>query len=194
MRSLNKFPYHIFIILQKCRPCITTSNVLTSNHYLIKVDVRYASLIATILKNELTTARTFLVEHSCIDSNGFFDESLMSRKNPNKKSKEGSKIYFNMFYTYDSGDRLTVYSSLNKNQKLKSVTTNYENAGWMERESSEMFQVPFVTKKDVRNLLLDYPKIDFPMLKSFPTEGDKEIYFDIFEDQVQYIKSETIEI
>jgi NADH:ubiquinone oxidoreductase subunit C len=57
-----------------------------------------------------------------------------------------------------------------------------------------MLELFFKKKPDIRNLMLDYPKIEFPMLKEFPVEGHQDIYYNVFEDQVQYIRNEYVEI
>lgn len=57
-----------------------------------------------------------------------------------------------------------------------------------------MFGVMFYKKKDIRNLLLEYSKTEYPMLKEFPTEGYYDLYYNIFDDQLHYIESEFIEL
>ena len=57
-----------------------------------------------------------------------------------------------------------------------------------------MFGISFINKKDNRSLLLDYSRNEFPMLKDFPTEGYYEIFYDFFENRIDYFKNEFIEL
>lgn len=82
-------------------------------------------------------------------------------------------MLFNNYYNYTNKLRLTlIYSySITKNNELMSIDKLYENSQWLERETSEMFNVNYFFKKDTRSLLLDYPRKNFPLLKDFPTES-----------------------
>jgi NADH:ubiquinone oxidoreductase subunit C len=64
----------------------------------------------------------------------------------------------------------------------------------MEREVSEMFGVNYFFKKDLRKLLTDYSNIDNPLLKSYPTEGFNDIFYNFFEDQVIFSNNNSIEL
>lgn len=57
-----------------------------------------------------------------------------------------------------------------------------------------MFGISFTNKKDNRSLLLDYSKNEFPMLKDFPTEGYKDIFYDFFENKIDYFNNEFVEL
>jgi hypothetical protein len=43
-----------------------------------------------------------------------------------------------------------------------------------------------------RELLLDYSKVEHPMLKDFPVEGFSEVFYDFFEDQVVFSNNEVL--
>jgi NADH:ubiquinone oxidoreductase subunit C len=57
-----------------------------------------------------------------------------------------------------------------------------------------MYGIKYKNKHDNRSLLLDYSRNEYPMLKDFPTEGYQEIYFDFFENKLQYVRNEFIEL
>ena len=86
-----------------------------------------------------------------------------------------------------------LYNFYAKN-KMTSVDKFYKSANWVERELSEMFGINFCNKKDIRKLLLDYTKIENPLLKDFPTEGFSEVFYDFFEDQVVFVNNDSIEL
>jgi NADH:ubiquinone oxidoreductase subunit C len=43
-------------------------------------------------------------------------------------------------------------------------------------------------------LLLDYSKIENPLLKDFPSEGITDVFFSFFENQVVLHKNEVVEL
>ena len=57
-----------------------------------------------------------------------------------------------------------------------------------------MFGLNFYFKKDIRKLLMDYSCIENPLLKSYPTEGKIDIFYNFFEDQVVTNFNESIEL
>jgi NADH-quinone oxidoreductase subunit C len=75
-----------------------------------------------------------------------------------------------------------------------SIDTIFKNANWLERETSEMYGLLYYWKNDIRKLLLDYSKLENPMLKDFPCEGVQDVFYNFFENQVIVSRVETIEI
>jgi NADH:ubiquinone oxidoreductase subunit C len=57
-----------------------------------------------------------------------------------------------------------------------------------------MYGVEFFNKSDSRKLLLDYSKIESPMLKDFSTEGVKDVFYDILDNQVTILNGDTVEL
>lgn len=57
-----------------------------------------------------------------------------------------------------------------------------------------MYGISFAGKMDTRKLLLDYSKSEHPMLKDFPTEGVRDVFYDILDNQIEYVLHETIEL
>ena len=57
-----------------------------------------------------------------------------------------------------------------------------------------MFNVIFKKKNDQRILLLDYTKNDAPMLKEFPCESNEDIFYNFFDNQLNYFRHEFIEL
>jgi NADH:ubiquinone oxidoreductase subunit C len=70
----------------------------------------------------------------------------------------------------------------------------YKNANWIERETSEMYGVNFKHKKDVRKLLTDYTNFENPLLKSYPTEGFFDVFYNFFDDQVILTNNSVVEL
>ena len=68
------------------------------------------------------------------------------------------------------------------NAKLNSISELFANAGWLERETSELSGILFFNKKDTRNLMLPYSDNSTPFQKNYPSIGLKEIYYDLQSD------------
>ena len=79
-------------------------------------------------------------------------------------------------------------------QSLPSIDKLYKSASWLERETSEMFNIPFTLKTDTRRLLLDYSKQENPLLKDYPVEGLNDAFYNLFEDQVTYTNASVVEL
>ena len=79
-------------------------------------------------------------------------------------------------------------------RKIPSIDKIYKSAGWLERETSEMFKVSFNYKTDTRRLLLDYSRQENPLLKDYPVEGFNDAFYNFFEDQVVYNNSTVVEL
>ena len=82
----------------------------------------------------------------------------------------------------------------NSFNKLFTLENFFLNSNWVERELIEFFGTEFVFKKDTRNLLLDYTFSGNPLLKTFPTEGYEELYFNFNTYSLSYISSEFVEL
>lgn len=190
MLKKYKFPMNLFLIFEKISPTVYTSECLTANHYTIILPKEWYLLFNKVLKNEITCCASALIEQSCIDTKYFdrFDDEF------HLKFKGSRLMFFNIYYFYFTKVRLTLMLNLDLLESLPSIELFYRNANWLERETSEMFSLAFTNKKDVRNLLLEYSRNEYPMLKEFPCEGYFDVYYDVFEDQIQYFESEFVEL
>lgn len=183
-----QFPLNIFIVFEKLNPVIYTSKSLTPNHYVCYITNKWYYGINIFLKKELLINSNFLTDMSAIDTLNF-EKNIFNVEIFNNKNRF---IVYNTYYLYLCKIRLSIFQNINKN--IQSIDSIYPNASWLERETFEMYNIQFLNKKDNRSLLLDYSRNEFPMLKDFPTEGFYEIYFDFFENKVNYIKNEFIEL
>jgi NADH:ubiquinone oxidoreductase subunit C len=73
-------------------------------------------------------------------------------------------------------------SLLQHNTTLPSISELFFSANWLEREVSELHQVNFNGKKDLRNLMLQYGDSTAPFQKSFPSIGIKELFYNPVKD------------
>lgn len=185
-----KFPLNLFIILEKVNPVIYTSECLTYNHFVVFFPKEWYYTLNKILKNELFYSSCMLVDQSCVDTNffKFLEDDFFSRFNRTKL------MVFNIYYFYLLKLRLTFIMNTESYEHFASIDSVFKNSSWLERESSEMFCINFNQKGDIRNILLDYSRNEYPMLKEFPSEGFFDVYYDFFDDQLNFVESEFVEL
>ena len=191
MYKKYQFPLNIFLVFEKVNPIIYTSEVLTPNHYVCFIPVKWFYGINQFIKNELFYNFSTLMEASAIDTLKYSEilpeVDIILNKN--------RFIVFNIYYAYLTKIRITfVVNFSGFNNHFQSIEKLYKNANWLEREINEMFGVNYAFKSDQRLLLLDYSKNETPMVKDFPVEGYTDIYYNFFEHQLTYINNEFVEL
>ena len=182
-----QFPINLFIIFEKINPVIYTSQVLTPNHYVCFIPNKWYYGFNLVLKKELFYSFSNLTDISCIDTLKY-DKFIPEQDVINNKRF----LIYNIYYFYWIKVRMTLVQF--SDYKIESIDSIYKNSSWLEREVGEMYGLKYNNKKDNRSLLLDYSRNEYPMLKDFPCEGYYEIYYDFFENKLQYIKNEFIEL
>lgn len=191
MSTNYKFPLQLFMIFENLEPIIYTHDNLTPNHYVVLLPNDQIYNFSCVLKNEVFFSLNYLTEISAIDTLKF---SKFIPEVGLVFSKNRLLVYY-IFYMYFLKIRLSLFTFFNSSSSnLISIEKNYDNAGWLEREVSEMFQINFILKKDNRNLLLDYTQNEHPMLKDFPCEGYKDLYYNFIEENLVYVDHNYIEL
>jgi NADH-quinone oxidoreductase subunit C len=74
--------------------------------------------------------------------------------------------------------RIRVKTQLGEGESIASVITVYPAAGWFERETFDMYGIPFTDHPDMRRLLTDYGFSGYPLRKDFPLTGFVELRYD----------------
>lgn len=186
------FPLQIFLILEKMNIVFWSSKSLTPNSYVCLVNYKWFYTIALLLKNELFLNNSMLVENSAVDLR--FANQLNSKLN--YFFNDNKLLTFYLFYFYGLKMKINFLVLLKNNYKpyLYSIDKLYPNANWLERETSEMYGVLYYFKNDIRKLLLDYSKIENPLLKDYSCEGLQDVFYNFFENQVTVNKSEIVEL
>lgn len=186
------FPINIFIVFEKLNTNIWSSKILKPNHFFLLINQEWFYALNILFKYDLFLNNSILVENSAIDTLKF----SKLNKDLNFFFKKNRIVIYYSYYFYNLKLKLNVILLNNffKKNKINSIDKIYKNANWLERETSEMFGINFYNKKDIRKLLLDYSKIENPMLKDFPSEGFSEAFYDFFEDQVIFLNNDSIEL
>ena len=61
---------------------------------------------------------------------------------------------------------------------MPSVVAVYPAANWFERETFDMYGMPFADHPDLRRILTDYGFSGYPLRKDFPLTGYVELRYD----------------
>lgn len=185
------FPMQIFIILEKANCRLWTNRALEQNNYYLFFAKSWFLPFIEILKKELFLNATIFIDHSGID---------MLQLNSSQQTKwffffSRFQLYYN-FYSLTLKTRFLLFLTDTKEKKISipSIDRYFNNANWLEREASEMYGLFFFYKQDGRKLLLDYSKIENPMLKDFPSEGLTDVFYNFFFNQVITNKNEIVEL
>jgi NADH:ubiquinone oxidoreductase subunit C len=166
-----------------------TSEAITSNHYILFIPKAWKASLITTIKYETATSLSFLVESTVIDTynyNVFETIDAYSFEVPRF-------LRLDNYYSLFNRSRYTVIEAATR-QPLQSSSVLFKNAVWLEREFLEMYGPCLLTLYDSRNLLLEYSFTENPMVKTYPTEGFVDIYYDFFRDQLCYINHEYVEL
>lgn len=82
--------------------------------------------------------------------------------------------------------RIRVRVSTDESTPVPSVTGLWPNAGWLERETFDMYGVVFSGNPDLRRILTDYGFRGHPLRKDFPLTGYVELRYSEEEKRVAY--------
>ncbi len=74
--------------------------------------------------------------------------------------------------------RTIVKITTDSDESVDSVVECFKSAGWLERETYDMFGIIFNGNGDLRRILTDYGSEGHPLRKDFPVNGYGEIRYD----------------
>jgi len=185
-------PLSIFVVFENLNTVVWTSEGFLPNSYFIFLNNSWLYAVNLFFKNEVFFSNATLLEHSCVDNKKFF--KINSRVD--LFFKKSRLILFYLYYFLFTNLKLNLLTSYNNFRlpKISSIDKLFKSADWLERETNEMFKINYNNKIDIRRLLLDYTKQEYPLLKDFPTEGFNDVYYNFFEDQVVYTTNNVVEL
>jgi NADH:ubiquinone oxidoreductase subunit C len=196
MYKYNKyqFPVFIFLILEKSNINFWSSKVNLPNHYFCLIDKSWIYIINQLIRKEFFLNSSMLIENSSIDANYLTkNNNIFNFKN----TSTNSMLVFYSYYILHLKLRLTLLFIPSSNQNINTLTSIdkiFKNANWVERETSEMYNINYQWKNDTRKILIDYSKNEYPLLKDYPSEGFQDVFYNFFENQVSVTKNEVIEL
>ena len=82
--------------------------------------------------------------------------------------------------------RIRVKVEAGDDEQIPSVTDIFSSAGWYERETWDLYGIPFAGHHDLRRILTDYGFEGHPLRKDFPLTGFVEVRYDEEQKRVVY--------
>jgi NADH-quinone oxidoreductase subunit C len=82
--------------------------------------------------------------------------------------------------------RIRLKVPTDENTPVPSATAVFSSAGWLERETWDMYGIYFSDHPDLRRLLTDYGFEGHPLRKDFPLTGYVEVRYDDAQKRVVY--------
>ena len=140
-----------------------------------------------------------------------FEMSLIDSTGIDISKLKNYKHFFNMdewSFTLYRFSRLVYYNILDYKNNQRTVFTCFGvadtvwnslepvffNSNWVERELVEFFGLKMSHRADTRNLLLDYNLQVNPLLRTYPTEGHQELFFNYLSYNLEYVTTEFVEL
>ena len=93
-----------------------------------------------------------------------------------------------LFLSHEFNQRILVDYQINENEVVKSLTSVFPSANWMEREVFDMYGINFKDHPDLRRILTDYGFTGHPLRKDFPLTGHNEVRYSEDKKKVIYEK------
>jgi NADH-quinone oxidoreductase subunit C len=93
-----------------------------------------------------------------------------------QRAKRFDVVYHLLSLTKNA--RIRVKAQVGEGESIPSIHSIYPAAGWFERESFDMYGVPFEGHPDMRRILTDYGFSGYPLRKDFPLTGYVELRYD----------------
>ena len=103
-----------------------------------------------------------------------------------EKEKRFKLVY--LFLSHEFNQRILIDYQINENEVVKSLTSVFPSANWMEREVFDMYGINFKDHPDLRRILTDYGFAGHPLRKDFPLTGHNEVRYSEDKKKVIYEK------
>ena len=174
----NFFLNNIFLLKKNFIKNITCFLIKKNNTISVFVKKNYFNIIK-FLKNSMYFSFNQLLDFTIIDR---LEMSI-------KKDKRFEFVYLLLSTIFNF--RFFIRGFISSFESIKSVSSLYSSAGWLEREVWDMFGIFIVEHLDLRRILTDYGFLGNPFKKDFPLSGYVELRYD---ETNKYIVVEPIEL
>jgi NADH-quinone oxidoreductase subunit C len=93
-----------------------------------------------------------------------------------QRAKRFDVVYHLLSLTRNA--RVRIKAQVGEGESIPSIISAFPAAGWFERETFDMYGVPFEGHPDMRRILTDYGFSGYPLRKDFPLTGYVELRYD----------------
>lgn len=155
-------------------------------HYICAIQLHSSMPQWVILEKNLLPVCDFLKSHSLLQYSSLIDIAVTDH--PSSKFRY-TVAYILRNYQYNSHCILRL--KVNQTSPVKSVTSLFLGANWLEREAWDMFGIFFTEHPDLRRLLNDYGFPWHPLQKDFPVCGFIDLFYKSTKESLVY-KSDAL--
>jgi NADH-quinone oxidoreductase subunit C len=145
--------------------------------------VAYGELTVTVKASEIVAVMRFLRDDERCKFWNFIDVTAVDWP--------GRERRFDVVYHLLSpvhNRRIRVKAEIGEDETVASIIEIFPGADWFERETYDLYGIPFVGHPDMRRLLTDYGFEGHPLRKDFPLTGFVEVRYDDEQKRVVYDK------
>jgi NADH-quinone oxidoreductase subunit C len=143
--------------------------------------IAYGELTVNVKASEIVAVARFLREDERCKFWSFIDVTAVDWP--------GRERRFDVVYHLLSpvhNRRVRVKIEVGEHETVQSLIGVFPGADWFERETYDLYGIPFVGHPDMRRLLTDYGFEGHPLRKDFPLTGFVEVRYDDQQKRVVY--------
>jgi NADH-quinone oxidoreductase subunit C len=145
--------------------------------------IAFGELTVTVNAAEIVTIMRFLRDDERCKFWNFIDVTAVDWPG---RERRFDVVYHLLSPVYNR--RLRLKAEVGEGETVPSIIDVFPGADWFERETYDLYGVPFVGHPDMRRLLTDYGFEGHPLRKDFPLTGFVEVRYDDQQKRVVYDK------
>jgi NADH-quinone oxidoreductase subunit C len=146
-------------------------------------EVAYGELTVTVNAPEIASVITFLRDDERCKFVSFIDVTAVDWPARERRFD----VVYHLLSPYRN-QRIRVKAEVAEDETVQSIIGIFPGADWFERETYDLYGIPFVGHPDMRRLLTDYGFEGHPLRKDFPLTGFVEVRYDDEQKRVVYDK------
>ena len=143
--------------------------------------VAYGELTVTVKVSEIVEVIRYLRDEQRFVS--FIDVTAVDWPGRERRFD----VVYHLLSPYKN-QRIRVKAEVGEDETVHSIIGIFPGADWFERETYDLYGIPFVGHPDMRRILTDYGFEGHPLRKDFPLTGFVEVRYDDQQKRVVYDK------
>jgi NADH-quinone oxidoreductase subunit C len=144
-------------------------------------DIAYGELNVTAKASEIVKVIRYLRDEQRFAS--FIDVTAVDWPGRERRFD----VVYHLLSPY-SNQRIRLKIEVGEDDTVDSIIGIFPGADWFERETYDLYGIPFVGHPDMRRILTDYGFEGHPLRKDFPLTGFVEVRYDDQQKRVVYDK------
>jgi NADH-quinone oxidoreductase subunit C len=144
-------------------------------------DVAYGELTVTVKASEILNVVRYLRDGQQFVS--FIDVTAVDWPGRERRFD----VVYHLLSPYRNL-RVRLKAEVAEDETVQSIIGIFPGADWFERETYDLYGIPFVGHPDMRRILTDYGFEGHPLRKDFPLTGFVEVRYDDQQKRVVYDK------